>query len=382
MSTVAILVTHLLGTGHLARALTLARAFAARGDRAVVLSGGRPVPHLDTREIEMRHLPPLQSDGVNFTRLLDGTGAVASAAYLQNRQQQLCASLADLAPDVLITELFPFGRRVLRTEFLAALETAQHRPRAPLICASIRDILAPPSKPAKAEATADIIRQHYDAVLVHSDRDVTPLDASWPVSPDLAARLCYTGFVAAPPARPHPDGLGAGEVLVSAGGGNVGAEIFAAALQAATADPTRPWRLLIGGGDSAAQIAALRQTAPPNATVEAARPEFRQMLHHAAASVSMAGYNTALDLLQTGTPAVLVPFDAGGEVEQRLRAEALTQLPGVALLPSATLSGPALLERVRQATAAPRRPARTDGLDGAAETVRCVTRLLEQRHAG
>ena len=47
------------------------------------------------------------------------------------------------------------------------------------------------------------------------------------------------------------------------------------------------------------------------------------MLYHAAASVSLCGYNTALDVLQSGVPAVLVPFDNGGEVEQSLRAEAL-----------------------------------------------------------
>jgi len=44
------------------------------------------------------------------------------------------------------------------------------------------------------------------------------------------------------------------------------------------------------------------------------------MLYHAAASVSLCGYNTALDILQAGTPAVFVPFDDGSEVEQGLRA--------------------------------------------------------------
>lgn len=377
---VLIAVTHLLGTGHLARALTLARAFAAEGHTATVVSGGMPAAQLAATDVRLVQLPPLRSDGVNFTRLLDADGAEVGPEGMQRRLQQLQDTLKEMQPDVFVTELFPFGRRVLRTEFLGALDTARALPRRPLICASIRDILAPPSKPAKAAATEDIVTRLYDAVLVHSDADVTPLEVSWPVTDALAHRLVYTGFVAPPPAPPHPEGLGAGEVLVSAGGGNVGSDIFAAALEAARADAPRRWRLLVGGSDATSRIDALRRDAPPNARVEPARPEFRQMLHHAAASVSMAGYNTALDLLQTGTPAVLVPFDAGGETEQSLRAEALARLPGIALPGSAALTGETLLDRLRRVTSEPRRAARRQGLDGARNTVRIVEDLARQRH--
>lgn len=380
--TIVILVTHLLGSGHLARALTLARAFAAQGERAIVLTGGLPVPHLDTTDVTVIQLPPLQSDGVNFTRLLDAQGAAAGAPQFQARQTLIARSLRDIRPDVLITELFPFGRRVLRDEFLAALEVAGTLPNQPLVCASIRDILAPPSKPAKAQAAEELIRRHYDAVLVHADPQVTPLEVSWPVTPELAARLRYTGFVAPPPTPPHPERAGAAEVLVSAGGGNVGEDVFAAALSAARADPDRRWRLLVGGSAAQTRILRLRAGAPPNATVEQARPDFRQMLHHAAASVSMAGYNTALDLLQSGVPGVLVPFDTGGEVEQGLRAKALAELPGFAVLPSPALTGEALLAQVRAVMSGPPRAPRLEGLDGAAETGRVVRQLLERRHAG
>ncbi|WP_300018271.1 glycosyltransferase [uncultured Roseobacter sp.] len=379
---VVILVTHLLGTGHLARALTLARAFSTAGHEATVLSGGMPAQQLDSAGIRLVQLPPLRSDGVNFTRLLDADGGEASEDLMQRRATHLRDTLQSIAPDVVITELFPFGRRVLRTEFLGAVETAISLPQRPMICASVRDILAPPSKPAKAAMTEDTISRFYDAVLVHSDADVTPLDISWPVTKTLAPYLHYTGFVAPPLAPPHPDGAGTGEVLVSAGGGNVGTNVFDAALQAARHDPDRRWRLLVGGNKAADRIATLRPNAPPNTIVEPARPDFRQMLHHAAASVSMAGYNTALDLLQTQTPAVLVPFDAGDETEQSLRAVALERLPGIEVLTSAALNGQMLLDRVQQAINAPRRAARATGFDGAHNTVRIVQKLANKHHAG
>lgn len=376
-----IIVTHLLGTGHLARALTLARAFGAAGHDSTVVSGGMPAPQLDAGHARLVQLPPLRSDGVNFTRLLGADNVEADAALLQARQKLLADTLRETQPDVLITELFPFGRRVLRDEFLSALEVAKTLPRRPLICASIRDILAPPSKPAKAAATEEIIARSYDTVLVHSDADVTPLEVSWPVTTALAPRLHYTGFVAPPPAKPHPQAAGQGEVLVSAGGGDVGTNLFHAALGAARADPSRCWRLLVGGRDPAPRIAQMQSGAPPNAIIEPARRDFRQMLHHAAASVSMAGYNTALDLLQSGTPAVLVPFDAGGETEQSLRATALARLLGIEVLSNAALSGPALLTQVARVTAAAPRAPRTHGLDGATTTVRMVEALLADHHA-
>ncbi|MEP2641768.1 glycosyltransferase [Roseobacter sp.] len=372
---VAFLVTHLLGTGHLARALTLARACRDAGHDATVLSGGVPAPHLDATGLTLVQLPPLRSDGTNFTQLRDAAGDTASADHLRARQTMIRRALSDIAPDVLVTELFPFGRRVLAAEFLTAVETAHALPRPAVICASIRDILAPPSKPAKADKTHAILDQFYDAVLVHSDPDVTPLDVSWPVTPTLAARLHYTGFVAPPAALPHPQALGAGEILVSAGGGDVGTDLFYAALHAATANPAQQWRLLVGGADAPARVADLRAHAPANAHVEPARPDFRQMLHHVTASVSMAGYNTALDLLQTGAPAVLVPFDAGGETEQTLRAQALAHWPGVAVLPTAKLSADTLRDGLARALQSPRRPPLTQGLDGAAETVRILDRL-------
>jgi len=373
---VLIVVTHLLGTGHLARALTLARAINAAGDRAVVVSGGMPAPQLDRGDVEMVQLPPLRSDGVNFTRLLGDDGTVASEDLHAKRQSALVELIQGTQWDTIITELYPFGRRVLRAEFLAALEAAHGKNPRPLICASVRDILAPPSKPEKAVKADAIIAQYYDAVLVHSDSSVTPLESSWPVTDMLRGRLHYTGFVASPPPTAHPQAAGAGEILVTAGGGDVGGPIFAAAL-AAAANTDRKWRILLGGGDAARRAADMMRNAPPNVVIEAARPDFSQMLNHAAASVCMCGYNTALDVLQTGCAAVFIPFDAGGEVEQTLRAQALAALDGIDVLRSADLSPATLLAHLDAVMSAPKRSASTKGMRGAARTVE----VLHDLHA-
>jgi predicted glycosyltransferase len=377
---VMIVVTHLLGAGHLSRALTLARAFVAEGHRATVVSGGMHVDQFDSAQIDLVQLPPLRSDGVNFTHLLTAEGAPVDNAYLTLRRSVQRVALIRVQPDVLITELYPFGRRVLRSEFLDLLHAAKSMADAPLVLSSIRDILAPPSKPERAKVADEVVAQYYDGVLVHSDASSTPLDQSWPVSDNLRNKLHYTGYVAPPPAEPHPEKAGAGEIIVSAGGGSVGNVLFNTAVEAAHLSTGYTWRILVGGNGSTAHIERLRAAAKGSSTiVEPARSDFRQMLHHAAASVSMCGYNTALDLLQSGTPAVFIPFDDGGEVEQTLRAQSLTQLEGIGMIKSDDLTPQVLLSTIAIAQTTRRDPGAGLGFDGAATSVQIAKDLFEER---
>lgn len=372
-----IVVTHLLGTGHLSRSATLAQGLRGRGHEVVLVSGGMAVPHLDLSGLRLRNLPPVRSDGVAFTRLLDETGAPAAPDVMARRKARLLAIFKEEQPDLLVTELFPFGRRMLREEFIALLDAA--RVARTCVAASVRDILNPPSKPEKAAWAEEMIERYYDLVLVHADEEVVSLSESWPVSTALARRLRYTGFVAPPPAGSHPAQAGRGEVLVSAGGGPVGLPLFEAARAAAALDGTRVWRLLVGGADAQARVAALAEGGRRNLAVEATRPDFRQMMHGAAASVSMCGYNTALDVLQSGVRAVFVPFDAGGETEQTLRAEALARHPGIVHLSAAALDAGSLRAAVEAVCADPARPARAKGMDGATRTAKILEQYLAQR---
>ncbi|UWQ91670.1 glycosyltransferase [Rhodobacteraceae bacterium M382] len=375
---VMIAVTHLLGTGHLSRALTLGRAFAQQGHHVVLASGGFPVSQLKTDGIEFVQLPALRSDGVNFTRLLTPTGSCADTTYLGSRADALRQTLVTLQPDILITELYPFGRRVLAAEFLSLLQAAHQLPIRPVILSSIRDILAPPSKPKKAVAADEVIANWYDAVLVHSDPTTTTLDVSWPVSPLLATKLRYTGFVAPPPPSPHPQQVGKGEVLVSAGGGSVGDALYETAMIAARTDTETTWHLLVGGTEAKTRIDRFRTIESP-AVLDTARPDFRQMLCHASALVGMCGYNTTMDLLQTGVPSVLIPFDAGSEVEQTLRSTSLARMRGIEVIPSANLTPQTLGAAVNRVRAALARKSDTIAFDGADNTVDIACKMAQER---
>ena len=105
------------------------------------------------------------------------------------------------------------------------------------------------------------------------------------------------------------------------------------------------------------------------------------MLPHAAASVSMCGYNTALDLLQSGIPAVLVPFDAGKEVEQSLRAQSLSPLAGIEVEGAATLTPNRLCAALSRAMHDTQRGLDGFEFDGAHRSVEIAATLLRPQRA-
>ncbi|OYX00631.1 MAG: hypothetical protein B7Z14_08475 [Bosea sp. 32-68-6] len=155
--------------------------------------------------------------------------------------------------------------------------------------------------------------------------------------------------------------------------------------QARLCEPSRHWRILVGKGVAESDFAALRQTASPNVTVERARADFPALLARSALSISQAGYNTVLDLVAAGRPAIVVPFDEGAETEQAIRAEAMER---AGLARCLRLSGPEparpadLVAAVTAALACevPARPA--IDLDGSGRIAGLLRRLLATQARG
>ncbi len=119
---------------------------------------------------------------------------------------------------------------------------------------------------------------------------------------------------------------GQDEIVVSGGGSAASLPLCRAAIEAARLVTGRiGWRLLVGHGVPAADFDALKAGAPPHMVVERARPDFPALLARSALSISQAGYNTVLDLAAAHARAILVPFAAGNEQEQTIRAGELAR---------------------------------------------------------
>src|SRR5262249_5048456 len=156
------------------------------------------------------------------------------SALEAERRQLVLDAFARSRPQVVVTETYPFGRRALRFELEPLIETVRAAAPRPALVASIRDILVAKPDPAKRRAMVERFQPVYDRVLGHADPRLIRLEASLPEAAELAGRIHYTGFVA--PAAMPADGAGSampsGEVVVSAGGGVVGAALLRAALEA------------------------------------------------------------------------------------------------------------------------------------------------------
>ena len=364
---VLIAVTHLLGAGHLTRAAALARAFARKGHDTTLMSGGSPARLADLETVTFVQLPPVRTVGTNFKTLLGEDLEPVDVAYLERRRTLLLDTLKTVRPDILITELFPFGRRVLADEFSALLDAARSSNPRPLVLCSIRDILVPSSKASRIAETHERVLRDYEAVLVHGDPELVPLEASWPLDERIKPLIRYTGYVdenegPVPATRRHG-------IVVSGGSSAASLPLYRAAIAASREIADRPWRILIGRGVAEPDFLAVRESAPAHVVVERARPDFRALLAGAELSVSQAGYNTTVDLLRSGVRSVLVPFEVDHETEQRLRAERLTALGLADILPEADLSPQNLADAIRHGLTRAPSPSPSLSIDGARRSV-------------
>jgi predicted glycosyltransferase len=377
---VLLYVQHLLGIGHARRAMHLAEAMLAEGMRVTVVSGGEPLPSFGIPDVVQ--LPPIKARDAGFKDLIDEAGEPVDDRLRETRRTALLAALAAARPDAVMLEAFPFGRRAFRFELDPLIEAARRRDPSALVLCSLRDIVVMPDDPHRQHDIVARVRADFDAVLVHGDPSLVRLEESFPPAAALAKRLIYTGYVAAPE-RVTEVTDGAGEVLVSAGGGAVGGALLATALAArrrgCLADLS--WRLLAGPNLPQAEYAALVQDLPERVVLERYRVEFPQMLRHCRLSISQAGYNTVLDLLAARCPAVLVPFAAARETEQTLRAEKLAARGIVEIVAERKLTPDRLAEAIGRAiTRAPAETAIDTG--GAGRSARIVAEMIAARASG
>lgn len=387
-------VQHLLGIGHLRRAVALADGMTSAGLEVTLVTGGMPVPGLDMPVAHCVQLAPASAADLSFKTLLDEQGHPVDDAWRLRRRTQLMQAWATCEPDAVVVELFPFGRRQMRFELLPMLEAAIARVPRPLVVCSVRDVLGGgQSDPARADRTLEVFDRYFDQVLVHGDADLVPFGRTFVHADRLAGRLHYTGYVVAGGPGPVPSEpavvVGAAdasqrEVLVSVGGGAVGRQLLLTALAARPLSSLHghPWRLLAGINASDAVFEELQALAQRQSgvVVERYRADFAQRLGQCRLSISQAGYNTVMEILQARAPAVVVPFAGGAETEQTLRARLLAERGALQLLEEPDLEPQALARAIDRAAAAAHRPAAVR-LDGAADAARWMLRRLQERSA-
>jgi predicted glycosyltransferase len=366
IGTVLFYVQHLLGIGHLRRALRIVEALVREGIEISLVSGGEPVAGLtSTSARRIVQLPPVRARDASFRELIDAAGHRVDEHLWNLRRAALLDALSAAQPDAILIEAFPFGRRAFRFELEALVDAARSRRPRPLLLCSLRDIVVVRDDGKRRREIVDRVRRDFDFVLVHGDPAFIPLEASFPAASEISDRLIYTGYIgeadapngaSAPPVLDEMTGYG--EVVVSVGGGAVGGALLSTALDTRRRGflADLKWRLLAGPNLPETQFAALASALPEGVVLERYRHEFPQILRRCRVSVSQAGYNTVLDILAARAAAVVVPFASERETEQTLRAERLASRGVLEVVHERDLSPETLARAIYRAIDRPPQP--------------------------
>jgi predicted glycosyltransferase len=371
---------HVWGLGHLCRILEIARALASHD--VLLVTGGPSAAVPFPAKVRRVQLPALRMRADK--QLVADDGRALEAVWAE-RITMLHDLFRAETPEAFIIELYPFGRTAFGRELDPLLTSLRSggRPACRVYC-SVRDILVAKRDPPAYEArVARKLNRWFDALLVHADPAVVRLDATFDTMTAIQIPVVYTGYVA-PPFIPHANrrqalrrelGLPADAqlIVVSAGGGRAGYPLLAAVLAAQPLVAVR-WRvrmlMFTGPYMPEAERDALRAAAGNGIVIRRFTDDFRSWLAAADLSISMAGYNTCMNLIAAGRPALVWPF--AGDREQPLRAARLAARGWLTVLAKADLEPSRLAARIATALNSASRPCRPIDLQGAAQTARLV----------
>ncbi|MEL6454026.1 MAG: glycosyl transferase, partial [Cyanobacteria bacterium J06623_5] len=149
---------HILGMGHLIRSMEIVRGLSRDFDVCFinggeVVQGFQPPP-----SIQVVNLPAIKTDtGFRQLQSVDPNFTLEEAKNF--RQQQLLTILQVFRPDVLIVELFPFGRRRFSFELIPLLESAKTQ-QTKVVC-SLRDIVVTKQDQERHEAKIVRLMNRY-----------------------------------------------------------------------------------------------------------------------------------------------------------------------------------------------------------------------------
>ncbi|MGD9503490.1 MAG: glycosyltransferase family protein [Syntrophobacteraceae bacterium] len=308
---------HVLGIGHFFRSMRLAAAMDRHEvlfvEGGLPLEGFAPPPH-----VRRVFLPPLMMDAEFKT--MDALGEDEEMVK-ERRKDLLMQFFRDFAPDVLLVELYPFGRKKFAFELLPILDAIRKGDAPAKVVCSLRDILVEKEdQAAYEEKVIKTLNACFHLLLVHSDGELIRLDETFSRVADIRIPVRYTGYVLQAAPRPIRKDHGK-EIVASSGGGRVGVGLLESVIRAVKMfdDPAVRLRIFIGPFMEEKDRDGLARIVSGDARIALCpfAADFAETLAGADLSISMAGYNTCMDILASGVRALVHPFPQNREQAMR-----------------------------------------------------------------
>jgi predicted glycosyltransferase len=321
------------GLGHLRRTLTLARHLRAHAPAInQLIVTGSPLAH--------DLLLPEDGDYVKLPSVVK-TGRDEYAARslplaferISRMRAEIVESVArNVRPDALLVDHAPAG---LKGEVVPALRELRRSSDTRLIV-GLRDVVddAPRVRASwRREGVYELLEDVYDLVLVYGDPRVYDVVSEYRLSPRVARKTRYVGYLARNSHRPPEQvrralGLRTEKLVVATvGGGGDGVELLEAVLRGLQQSNGGFDTLVVAGPLMPARfrerLAALADSCPLVRLVSFV-DDLQSTIAAADVVVSMGGYNAICEILSAERPAVIVPRVAPRR-EQLIRAEALSE---------------------------------------------------------
>jgi predicted glycosyltransferase len=373
---------YVFGMGHLFRSVELLRGFA--GHEVVLAAGGREVETVLPAHIRLERLPPLYMDEA-FTTLIAGESDRSVDQIQRDRKNMLFSLIKSLRPNLFITELYPFGRSFFEFEMIPLLSAIREGVFGDIkVVCSLRDVLVEKRDPeAFEQRVLDRLNRFYDLLLIHSDEQFLPLTETFTRVGDIRIPIHYTGFVTKPADRRRGQLLRKELrltpekklIVASAGGGRSGYPLLKGVIEACRLlRNSFPLQLCVFTGpfidDRLYQDLKAREAA--SIRIQRFSKRFMDYLVASDLSISMAGYNTCMNLLVTGVPALVYPYSR--QQEQPMRARKLNQILPLKILTEADIAPESLAEHIQTMLRSQTDRAKVDlNLNGAENTLQILT---------
>jgi predicted glycosyltransferase len=306
------------GMGHLFRSIEVVRALAEH--EVVLVVGGSEIDVRLPQHVALVRLPGFYMDE-QFTTLIPEDPDKKIEDIQRQRKEILFSLCARHKPDLLVIELYPFGRTLFGFELQPLLDAIRRGRfgKIKVVC-SLRDILVEKRDQKAYEARVlDHLSAHFDLLLIHSDPKVMPLDETFSRVHDIRIPIFYTGFVAQK-VKPGAGkrlrqelAIGAREKLIvaSAGGGRSGFKLLSNLIEAINLLPNSKQirlEMFTGPFRDEREFKKLSAHSDKRIRVRCFTRRFLDYLSAADLSASLAGYNTCMNLLVTRTPALVYPY--------------------------------------------------------------------------
>jgi predicted glycosyltransferase len=314
---------------------------------------------------------------------------------LHLRKQLISHVLLNYAPDIFLVDHMPHGAM---GELLPALEAMKHSRIHTQVVLGLRDILDSPDitiKRWQVEGAYDAIERYYARILVFGMQGVYDVVDKYQIPEDQANKVFYCGYVTnlatavrAPTLRTKylanqpPD---TPLIVVMAGGGADAYPMMSTLFDAfpkVLKDQPCVLAVVTGPFMPVELIAdlSLRAENLPIFLMESVNDSLSQI---AAADlvISMAGYNTTVEILRMKRPAILIPR-AGPSAEQRTRARLFAEKHWVDMIDPDEVTPDNLAERISYHLSHPfeSNPNELPNLDGAASAAKLTLSVLASKN--